>query len=86
MGIDYEIEQVTVTSGAKFVIFAALQMIVNSGDEVIIPAPYWVSYPTMVELASGMPRVVESNEATKFKLSMEQLRESIWDQNKSSYL
>lgn len=83
LGIDYEIEQVTVTSGAKFVIFAALQMIVNSGDEVIIPAPYWVSYPTMVELASGMPRVVESNEATKFKLSAEQLREHIGPKTKA---
>lgn len=48
-------DQVTVTTGAKFVLFSALQMLVDPGDEVLIPVPYWVSYPTMVELVDGKP-------------------------------
>jgi aspartate aminotransferase len=70
----YDAEQVTVTAGGKFVIFSALQVLVDPGDEVIIPSPYWVSYPTMVELAGGLPRVAETTEAAGFKLTPEVLR------------
>lgn len=53
LGIQYSPEQVLVSSGTKFVLFSALQCLVNPGDEVIVPSPYWVSYPVMVELAFG---------------------------------
>lgn len=77
VGLDYAPDQVTVSSGAKFIIFAALQMICDPGNEVVIAAPYWVSYPTMVELAGGMPRVVICDKTSNFKLTPELLKESI---------
>jgi aspartate aminotransferase len=58
-GTKYDPSEVTVTAGAKFILFAALQVLVDEGDEVLIPAPYWVSYPTMAELAGGKPVIVE---------------------------
>ena len=59
-GIEYQPSQICVTSGAKHNVFVALQAICNPGDEVIIPAPFWVSYPEMVALADGIPVIVES--------------------------
>uniref|UniRef100_UPI002594730F 3-phosphoserine/phosphohydroxythreonine transaminase n=1 Tax=uncultured Flavobacterium sp. TaxID=165435 RepID=UPI002594730F len=73
IGLEYTPNQVTVGSGAKFIIFAALQMICNPGDEVIIHSPYWVSYPTMVELADGVPHIVNCDEKEGFKLTPEKL-------------
>lgn len=62
LGVRYTAPQVTVTTGAKFVLFGALQMLCDSGDEVLIPIPYWVSYPTMAELVDGRPIVCDINE------------------------
>ncbi|MBC86535.1 MAG: aspartate aminotransferase [Bdellovibrionaceae bacterium] len=81
-GIEYAPSQVTATAGAKFIVFAALQMLVDSGDEVLIPAPYWVSYPTMVELAGGIPQVVVCDKKLNFKLSAEKLAETISSKTK----
>ncbi len=67
IGVDYQPTEVTVSTGAKFILFSALQMLVDPGDEVLIPAPYWVSYPTMVELVDGVPVIVASDERTGFK-------------------
>ena len=67
--VNYSAKDVTVGAGAKFIIFTALQMILDSGDEVIIPAPYWVSYPAMVELAGGTSVFVECGEESNFKMS-----------------
>lgn len=86
VGLEYSPDQVTVSSGAKFIIFSALQMICDPGDEVIIAAPYWVSYPTMVELAGGMPRVVVCNKASSFKLTPELLKEAISKKTKAVIL
>lgn len=66
VGLDYQPSQVTVSTGAKFILFSALQMLVDEGDEVLIPVPYWVSYPTMAELAGGKPVLVSSSEETDF--------------------
>ncbi len=77
IGIEYAPTQVTVGSGAKFIIFAALQMICNPGDEVIIHSPYWVSYPTMVELADGVPRIILCEEKEGYKLTPEKLEQAI---------
>jgi aspartate aminotransferase len=82
LGIAYDPLQVTVTAGGKFVIFAALQALIDEGDEVIIPAPYWVSYPTMVELAQGKPVCVACDQNENFKLTPQKLRSAITPKTK----
>lgn len=77
LGITYSTKEVTVASGAKFIVFAALQMICSPGDEVIIATPYWVSYPTMVELADGVPHIVECGEMENFKITPQKLEKAI---------
>ena len=79
---NYELPEIVVGNGAKFVIYSALQMLVNPGEEVLIPSPYWVSYPTMVELASGVPKIIECTEKTNFKLTSEQLEKAITPKTK----
>ena len=73
----YAINEVAVTSGAKYAIFAALQVLCDSTDEVIIHSPYWVSYPTMVELAGAKPVLVTCTEETNFKITAELLQKNI---------
>ncbi len=76
-GVEYSPDDVTVSTGGKFIIFSALQSLLNKGDEVIIPAPYWVSYPTMVELAEGTPVIVSCPASCNFKLTRELLAKAI---------
>ena len=76
-GLDYTSEQVTVGTGGKQVLYNALQATVDPGDEVIIPAPYWVSYPDMVLLAEGTPVFVSCGENHNFKLQPEDLAAAI---------
>src|SRR5690625_7655354 len=59
----YEPENIIVTTGAKYALFALFQSIIDKGDEVIVPTPYWVSYPEHVKLAGGKPVLVEGEEA-----------------------
>ena len=75
--LTYSPEQVVVGCGAKHIIYNALGATVNDGDEVIIPAPYWVSYPDMVALHGGRPVVVSCNERAGFKLSAAALEAAI---------
>lgn len=77
IGQSYSVKEISVASGAKFIIFAALQMICSPGDEVIIGTPYWVSYPTMVELADAVPHIVECTELENFKITPERLEKAI---------
>jgi aspartate aminotransferase len=81
-GIDYSEAEIAVGSGAKFVIAAILQMTVDPGDEVLIPSPYWVSYPVMAELAGGVARIIECGEADNFKLTPELLRRAVTPKSK----
>lgn len=76
-GIAYTDSEIVVGTGAKFVIAAALQMLVNPGDEVIIPTPYWVSYPVMAELAGGVPKIVECGASDNFKMTASALEGAI---------
>ncbi len=76
-GLDYEAEDILVSSGGKQCIYNLLQAMINPGDEVIIPAPYWVSYPDMVLLAEGEPVIVEATADADFKLTAEQLEAAI---------
>ncbi|WP_413569449.1 pyridoxal phosphate-dependent aminotransferase [Bdellovibrio sp. HCB117] len=77
LGFEYTPKEITVASGAKYIIFAALQMLCSPGDEVIVATPYWVSYPTMIELADGVPHIVECGELENFKITPEKLEKAI---------
>jgi aspartate aminotransferase len=75
--LDYEHSQVIVSLGAKHSIYNAVLATINPGDEVIIPAPYWVSYPEIVKMAEGVPVYVETDESTGFTMPIERLKEAI---------
>ena len=81
-GLDYTPQQVTVGTGGKQVLYNALMATLNPGDEVIIPAPYWVSYPDMVLLAGGTPVPVVAGIETDFKLTAAQLEAAITPKTK----
>ena len=81
-GLDYTPTQVTVSSGGKQVLYNALMATLNPGDEVVIPAPYWVSYPDMVLLAGGTPVAVECGIDVGFKLTPEALEAAITPKTK----
>jgi aspartate aminotransferase len=76
-GIDYSAKQVTVNSGGKHTLFNALVATVDAGDEVIIPAPYWVSYPDIVQYAGGTPVILMAGAAQGYKITPEQLDAAI---------
>ena len=81
-GLTYRPENITVGTGGKQVLYNALMATLDPGDEVIIPAPYWVSYPDMVELAEGTPVIVSCGENSGFKLTAEGLAEAITPKTK----
>lgn len=80
--LEYELDQITVGAGTKQILFNALMATVSAGDEVIIPAPYWTSYPDMVKLAGGTPVFVRCVQNAGFKMSAEQLEEAITTRTK----
>jgi len=81
-GLDYAPAQVTVGTGGKQILYNALMATLNPGDEVIIPAPYWVSYPDMVLLAGGMPVVIEGAMQNGYRITPEQLEAAITPRTK----
>jgi aspartate aminotransferase len=81
-GLDYTPAQISVGTGGKQILYNALMATLNPGDEVIIPAPYWVSYPDMVLLAGGTPVVAETSLQSGFKLTAEQLEAAITPRTK----
>jgi aspartate aminotransferase len=80
--LTYTPAQISVSTGGKQVLYNALMATLNEGDEVVIPAPYWVSYPDMVLLAGGTPVVAETSLQTGFKLTADQLEAAITDKTK----
>ena len=76
-GLSYELDQITVGTGGKQVLYNAFMATVNKGDEVIIPAPYWVSYPDIILLAGGKPKIVKCDEKDNFKLTPKKLEKAI---------
>lgn len=81
-GLDYSLDQITVGSGTKQILFNCLMASVGEGDEVICPAPYWTSYPDIVKLAGGTPVDVVSGQNQNFKMRPEQLEEAITPKTK----
>lgn len=75
-------EHVTVTGGAKFILFAALQTLLDPGNEIIIPLPYWVSYPTMAELCDAKVVTIDTDSASRFKVTAQQLKQAITPRTK----
>lgn len=76
-GFDYQLNQVLVSCGGKQSFYNLAQALINPGDEVLIPAPYWVSYPDMVLLAGGRPVIIATDQAQHFKVTAGQLRAAI---------
>ncbi|NLT12799.1 MAG: pyridoxal phosphate-dependent aminotransferase [Clostridiales bacterium] len=76
-GIYYDYTQIVIASGAKHNIFVALMALLNPGDEVILPAPYWVTYKEAVQMAGGVPVVVTATEGANFKITAEQLEAAV---------
>jgi aspartate aminotransferase len=81
-GLDYKPEQVIVGTGGKQILFNAFMATINPGDEVVIPAPFWVSYPEMIALCGGTPVYVETTLENNFKLTAEQLDKAITPKTK----
>ncbi|MFC0271637.1 pyridoxal phosphate-dependent aminotransferase [Metabacillus herbersteinensis] len=85
-GIDYTPKEIIVCSGAKHALYTLFQVLLNENDEVIIPTPYWVSYPEQVKLAGGVPVYVEGFEKNDYKITPEQLKQSITEKTKAVIL
>ncbi len=84
--LDYEADQILVSCGGKQSCYNLCQAMLNAGDEVIIPAPYWVSYPDMVLLAGGKPVIVSAGQDQNFKLTAEDLENAITDKTRLLFL
>ncbi len=80
--LNYEMDQILVSTGAKQSIYNAFMASIEEGDEVIIPSPYWVSYPDMVALAGGNPVIVDCDDKSNFKLNPNDLERAITDKTK----
>ena len=85
-GLDYPIDQITTGNGAKQIIFNALMATVNDGDEIIVPTPYYVSYPEMAKLFGGVPVVAECSAESGFRLTPQALEAAITPRTKWLFL
>ena len=81
-GIELQKEQVATFAGAKFALYSVFMTLVDSGDEVLIPIPYWVSYTEQIQLADGVPVYIETRERNSFKLTVDLLNEYVTDKTK----
>ncbi len=80
--LPYEPENIIVTNGGKFSLYNLMQVLIDHGDEVIIPAPYWLSYPEMVKLADGIPVIVDTLAENNYKITVEELERAITPKTK----
>jgi len=76
-GLEYQMDDIIVSNGAKHSLFNLFQCLIEKGDEVIIPAPYWVTYPEQVKFSDGTPVFIETDDSTNFKITAEQLKAAI---------
>ena len=79
--LTYKTSQIIISTGAKQCLANIFQAILNPGDEVLIGAPYWVSYPELVQLADGVPTFVDTEESNSFKLTIESLEKAVTKKN-----
>ncbi len=76
-GLEYKLDGIVISNGAKHSLFNLFQVLIEEGDEVIIPAPYWVTYPEQVKYSGGEPVFIETDDTTEFKITPEQLKAAI---------
>lgn len=81
-GLHYELDEIIVSNGAKHSLFNLFQSLIEAGDEVIIPAPYWVTYPEQVKFSDGVPVFIETDDTTNFKITPKQLEAAITKKTK----
>ena len=84
--LNYDLDEIIVGVGGKHIIYNAMMATINPNDEVIIPAPFWVSYPDIVLLAEGKPVIVQCPENQSFKITAEQLEKNITDKTSFNYV
>lgn len=82
-GIEYKPNEIIVVNGAKHALYTLFQVILDDGDEVIIPTPYWVSYPEQVKLAGGIPVYIEGSEQNDFKITPDQLNSAVTEKTRA---
>jgi aspartate aminotransferase len=82
-GIEYKPNEIIVVNGAKHALFTLFQVLLDEGDEVIIPTPYWVSYPEQVKLAGGVPVYIEGQELNDYKITPEQLNSAVTEKTRA---
>lgn len=80
--LDYKLEGIVISNGAKHSLFNLCQVLIENGDEVIIPSPYWVTYPEQVKYSGGVPVFIQTDESTDFKITPEQLKKAITPKTK----
>lgn len=81
-GLEYSLEHIVVSNGAKHSLFNLFQLLIEEGDEVIIPAPYWVTYPEQIKYSDGIPVFIETDDTTSFKVTAQQVKAAITDKTK----
>lgn len=81
-GLNYETGDIITNVGAKHSLFNLFQALINHGDEVIVPAPYWVTYPEVVKYCGGVPVVIDTDDSSEFKVTPDQLKNAITDKTK----
>ncbi len=81
-GLEYELGDIVISNGAKHSLFNLFQCLIEAGDEVIIPAPYWVTYPEQVKYSDGVPVFIDTDDTTSFKITPEQLQAAITPKTK----
>lgn len=86
LDLDYDFTQIVIASGAKHNLYAALRTLVNPGDEVILPAPYWVSYDEMIAMVGGISVIIHATEAQNFKVTAAQLEAAVTEKTKAVIL
>ena len=85
-GLNYETNHVVISNGAKHSLFNLCQILLEAGDEVIIPAPYWVTYPEQVKFSGGIPVFIQTDDSSDFKITAKQLKEAITPKTKAMIL
>jgi aspartate aminotransferase len=81
-GLDYKLDGIVISNGAKHSLFNLFQVLIENGEEVIIPAPYWVTYPEQVKFSDGVPVFIDTDDSTDFKITPEQLKAAITPKTK----
>lgn len=80
--LEYQLDHIVVSNGAKHSLFNLFQLLIEKGDEVIIPAPYWVTYPEQVKYSDGVPVFIETDDSTEFKVTAQQVKDAITSKTK----